>query len=229
MDIKVYSCIDGALQAEGLTVIIDVFRAFSLEAYFFARGAEKVLAVGKEETARKLKEEHPDYILCGERGGKILPGFDFGNSPSQTLKVDLQGKTVIHTTSAGTQGLVNAVKASEVVTGSLVNAKAIAEYIKAQNPEKVSLVAMGLSGTNPSDEDDLCAAYIKSILDGRPLDMYEEIQNLCLKPQSMKFFNPERQDVFPIQDYVMCTLWDRFDFVLKVKKIDGDVFLVQKN
>lgn len=44
--------------------------------------------------------------------------------------IEIFWKTVIHTTSAGTQGIVNAVKADKIITGSLINAKAIAEYIK---------------------------------------------------------------------------------------------------
>lgn len=228
MEIRLLDFIEGAQAAEGLTVIIDVFRAFSLEAYLMSRGTEKIYAVGSEETARALKAEHPDYVLLGERKGKILPGFDFGNSPSQTKDADLSGKTCIHTTSAGTQGLVNATHASEIVTGSLVNAKAIANYIKVKNPEKVSLVGMGLAGKSKADEDVLCERYIESLLLDNPLDMNEELTELCLKPQSQKFFDPAHQDVFPVQDYVMCTLVDRFDFVLKVKKITDDIFEVTK-
>ena len=59
------------------------------------------------------------------------------------IKIDFSGKTVIHTTSAGTQGLVNAVQADEVITGSFVNAEAIVSYIRRQAPAMVSLVSMG--------------------------------------------------------------------------------------
>lgn len=51
--------------------------------------------------AYKIKEQNDSYILVGERHGKILPGFDYGNSPSQIKNVDFSGKTVVHT-SAGT-------------------------------------------------------------------------------------------------------------------------------
>ena len=71
-----------------------------------------------------------DCILIGERHGKILPGFDYGNSPSQIENIDFSKKTILHTTSAGTQGISNAKNAKEILTGSLVNARAIAQYIK---------------------------------------------------------------------------------------------------
>ncbi|MBP3836098.1 MAG: 2-phosphosulfolactate phosphatase, partial [Pyramidobacter sp.] len=108
MNVQILELLEGARQARGTTVVIDVFRAFSLEAWLYARGAKQLYAVGAESEARAMKERLPDAVLVGERGGKILPGFDFGNSPSQTEGFDWNGKTVIHTTSAGTQGLVAA-------------------------------------------------------------------------------------------------------------------------
>jgi 2-phosphosulfolactate phosphatase len=44
----------------------------------------------------------------GERKGKKLPGFDYGNSPTEIQAIDFSGKTVIQTTSAGTQGFADA-------------------------------------------------------------------------------------------------------------------------
>jgi|GEM_PF-4211287 len=89
MDIQILELLDGARQARGLTVVIDVFRAFSLQPWLFARGADAIIAVGDEAEARRLKSELPAGVLIGERGGRILPGFDFGNSPSQTRGADL--------------------------------------------------------------------------------------------------------------------------------------------
>lgn len=228
MNIKLLQMIDGAKQATGLTVIIDVFRAFSLECYLMAAGAGRLLPVGAKETAYALKEAHPDYVLVGERHGVILPGFSYGNSPSQIEGADLAGKTLVHTTSAGTQGVVNASGADEIITGSLVNAKAIARYIKKQAPKEVSLVCMGLEGKSESAEDTLCGRYIKSILEGQELDMEEELQKLRREPSAEKFFRPENQSVFPERDYWMCVDADRFDFVLKVEQLGKDVFEVKK-
>ena len=96
MNIEILHMIDGAKQAKGITVIIDVFRAFSVEAYFFASGVEEIIPVGDVNLAYKLKEENPDCILAGERKGKILPGFDVGNCPSDLVKLDCAGKRVVH-------------------------------------------------------------------------------------------------------------------------------------
>lgn len=226
MNIQILECIAGAKEAKGLTVVIDVFRAFSLEAYLMAAGAKEIFAVGKETTARLLKMQHEDYLLVGERKGIILPGFDYGNSPSQMKNCDLMGRSVIHTTSAGTQGLVNAKKADEIITGSLVNARAIAKYICQRNPKDVSLVAMGLMGKERAQEDYLCARYIKSLIEGHPLNLQSELQELRKDSQTQKFFDPDTQHIFPAEDYSMCTDYDKFDFVLHVESVEKDIFRV---
>ena len=133
MNIQILQLIEGAKKARGLTVVIDVFRAFSLEAYLFSLGAETVIPVGDKELAYRMKAENPSYILAGERHGKILPDFDTGNAPSRLADLNIAGKTVIHTTSAGTQGIANAIYADEILGASLVNAKATAEYRSEEN------------------------------------------------------------------------------------------------
>ena len=108
MQIDILDLIEGARQARGLTVIIDVFRAFSTACYVVRNGARQIIPVGDVDLAYQLKQQNPNYVLMGERKGKKLPGFDYGNSPTEIQSIDFSGKTVIQTTSAGTQGFANA-------------------------------------------------------------------------------------------------------------------------
>jgi len=117
MQIRILHFADGARQAEGLTVVIDVFRAFSLACYLFQNGAKKIIPVGDMEEAYRLKSQHPEYILIGERNERKPEGFDYGNSPTQIEHISFAGKTLLHTTSAGTQGIVNARHAEEIQPG----------------------------------------------------------------------------------------------------------------
>ena len=227
MDVQILHLIEGAKQAKGLTVIIDVFRAFTVETYLMRNHAKKIIPVGDVQTAFDYRAKHPDAILCGERKG-IIDGFDYGNSPSQVEHVDLTGKTVIHTTSAGTQGIVNASGADEIIGGSLVAAKAIARYIQSRAPEHVSLVCMGLAGKRQTDEDELCGLYIKSLLENAPLeDLHQRIQQLRYT-EGAKFFDPNQNDVFPREDFFMCTDVDKFDFVLKLVKDGSEIPYIVK-
>lgn len=217
-DINILHLLEGAKQAEGLTVIIDVFRAFSLECYLYDMGVKLIRPVGTLEEAFSLRNRIQNSILIGERHGKKCDGFDYGNSPSSISKQDVAEKTIIHTTSAGTQGIVNAVHASEIITGSLVNAKAVAEYIISRQPQKVSLVCMGTEGIRPAPEDELCAEYIKSILEGREFtDMDQRVSDLR-NHGGEHFFDPDRQNVFPEADFYLCIEYNKFPFVITIEK-----------
>ena len=158
-------------------------------------------------------------MLAGERHGKILPGFDIGNSPSQIKGMDFTGKTVIHTTSAGTQGIANATHSSEILCAGLVTARATAEYLKKRNPSKVSLVCMGLEALEETEEDTLCAEYIRDLLLGRERDISFEIEDLK-RTSGAKFFDERQAEVFPEEDFYLSTSLDKFDFVLKYDLIN---------
>ncbi len=213
MNIRILHLIEGAREAEGLTVVIDVFRAFSVAAYAFAGGAAKIIPVGELDIALRLKNEDPSRLLIGERDEQKPAGFDFGNSPSQIMQADLRGKTLIHTTSAGTQGLVNAVHADEIITGSFVNAGAISRYILKQKPENVSLVCMGYSARYPVEEDSFCAEYIKNELEGRESD-FEKMVQIIRQTSGRRFFDDQKQLYAPAADFDLCLDLDRFSFVI---------------
>ena len=227
MEIKILEFTEGAKLARGVTVIIDVFRAFSVECYAYDAGAIRIIATAGVSEAFQLRTKYRNSVLVGERDEKKIEGFDFGNSPTEIIKNDFKGKTVIHTTTAGTNGLINAANASVLLTGSLVNSGAIIKYINSLSPEFVSLVAMGYRATQSSDEDLLCAEIISAGLKGEIHDYSKKI--LELKNNSGKrFFYHENIDFSPPTDFLLCTMIDRFNFVLKAEtRNDGNIDLVR--
>lgn len=220
MEIKILDLLEGAKAAEGLTVVIDVFRAFSLACYMADAGAAEILPVSDIQLAYLLKNQIPDSILVGERNERVPEGFDYGNSPTHILQANIKGKVIIHTTSAGTQGLVNAKKATERITGSFVNAPAIVDYIKTRKPQKVSLVCMGYSMKHPTEEDTFCAEYIKQSLEGVKPDLEGMIETIT-KTSARRLFDPDNQDFSPSGDFYLCTDTGRFNFVLKAEESNG--------
>jgi 2-phosphosulfolactate phosphatase len=226
MQIQILHLLEGAREAKGLTVVIDVFRAFSVACYISDNGAERIIPVADIAEAYRLKREIPYSILIGERNERVPEGFDFGNCPTHLLHVDFTGKTVIHTTSAGTQGLVNARQAKERITGSFVNAQAIVRYIKSKQPDSVSLVCMGYSMKHPTEEDTLCAEYIRSCLENAPLD-FNEIKETIGKTSAQRLFLPENQSFSPSTDFDLCTDLGRFNFVLKVEEANNRLHLTR--
>lgn len=227
IETEIFHLLEGAEQARGTAVIIDVFRAFSVECYLYAMGARLVRPVGSVEDACALRDRIPGSVLVGERGGVRCEGFDFGNSPSQLRREAIEGRVVIHTTSAGTQGIVNACGADEILTGSFVNARAIAQYIlsreeQADPSEKrtISLVAMGLSAKKRTDEDELCAEYLKVLLNRKEMPDLEERLSALRETSGKRFFDPTLQEVFPCEDFDMCIKHDIFPFVLRIGRDD---------
>lgn len=224
MEIRILQLLEGARQARGLTVIIDVFRAFSTACYAVSMGADPVYPVGDVEEAFALKEKHPAAVLVGERNEQPLPGFDFGNSPALLFPANLKGRPMIHTTSSGTQGIVNAIHADEILTGSFVNAGAIVRYIQMKKPDVVSLVCMGYACLYPTDEDTLCAEFIRNRLLGIESD-FEAMKATIRKGSGARFFESASQKWAPSADYDLCLAPDRFDFILRAVRSPEGMFL----
>jgi len=226
MKINILQLLDGARDAKGLTVIIDVFRAFSTACYAFESGAYKIFPIGDIDQAYQIKSKNPDFVLVGERNEQKPPGFDFGNSPSQLLTGNLHGRTIVHTTSSGTQGIANAKNADEIITGSFVNAGAIIKYIQQKQPKTVSLVCMGYACEYPTDEDTLCAEWIKNELESKP-NNFEKMVETIRNGSGARFFDPDKQSWSPQADFELCLDLNRFNFVLKVEQEGGLNYLKQ--
>jgi 2-phosphosulfolactate phosphatase len=211
--------LSGAREARGLAVVIDVFRAFSTAAYAFDRGASEVVLVGGVEDAFALRRRWPDALVMGEVDGRRVAGFDFGNSTSAIARADLRGRRLIQRTSAGTQGVVAAEGADEIVLGSFVCAAAIVRHVRARQPAVVSLVAMGVGATRPAPEDEACADLLEARLRGAPIDEPGLLGRLETGDAGERF--EEDSEDFPRADVAHCLRLDVFDFVLTVARRDG--------
>jgi 2-phosphosulfolactate phosphatase len=213
------SCAQGAKEAEGLAVIIDVFRAFTCEPLFFHFGVKKVLLEAGPEEARALKRKHPEYVLVGEVNEIPLEEADLGNSPSEIVlrgRAFFQDRVVIHRTTAGVTGVRSAMEtAAEVVLGSFLMARAVADYVRARNPEVVTLVAMGDRALKKAPEDEACADYMEHLLTGKPFDPVRSLKEVLFQPTAQKFIRGEKP-YLPREDPVFCLQRDLFDFILFV-------------
>jgi 2-phosphosulfolactate phosphatase len=210
----------GARQAEGVAVVIDVFRAFTSAAVMFYLGVEKILLQADPREALELKRT-TGYLAAGEVDGKDIPGFDLGNSPSRMLTLDrafFEGKTVIQRTSAGVLGAIAACqRADQVILASYVIAKATASYIRrlSPQPETISLVAMGNAGSRSTPDDEGCADYLEHLLTGKAYDHLAALQAIMADECAQAFLRGDRA-YLPPADAVYCLQRDLFDFALVV-------------
>lgn len=216
MRIHAADFVAGAASARGVAIVIDVFRACSLQAHALAAGAEAIVPVEGVEEAQALKAQHPQWLLVGERHARRLPGFDCGNSPSEVLAAAPAGRTIIHTTHAGTQGLMAASRAvSHVFTGAFVNLSATIAAVRALAPEEVTIVAMGHEARERCEEDDLCRDAMIAALQGQSFSLTNLADCLRGAPAAAKFFDPQA-DWAPESDFDLCTRVDAVPFAISL-------------
>ena len=224
MKVTRYSLLEGAQSAKGLAIVIDVFRAFTCMPFLFSKGIEKSILVSTPEEALALKKKNPDLILAGEVKGVPIDGFDFGNSPWDILKQDpslLVGKTVVQRSSAGVQGAITAMDvADEVLIASYTNARGTVEYVLSRQPEKVSVVAMGVQLVEKAPEDEWCAAYISHLLGDGDYDHNRALQEIIPNKTTQKFFDATKPH-FPPEDPILCLQRDMHNFAMRAEREDG--------
>jgi len=219
LEIRRLHLLEGARQATGTAVIIDVFRAFTTAAFVIANGAERIIPVAGIDEAFRLRELHPSWIIMGEQHGEPIPGFDYGNSPADVEHIDFTDRTVVQRTSSGTQGIILARDADEVLLGSFVIAEATANYLRLRKSDTVSLVSMGWEGRYDAIEDELCAEYIEARIRGEKPDFEEMRARIRASSQGAKFFDPG-QSHFKERDFHLAMSLDRFGYALKVVRDD---------
>ncbi len=121
-------------------VVIDIFRATSSICFGIENGAEAIIPVGTVEECNAFEKE--GYLLAAERDGKVVEGFDFGNSPFAYTADKIKGKTIVLTTTNGTHAIDESKKtAHQVIIGSFLNLDAVCDYLKSQNKDVLLLCA----------------------------------------------------------------------------------------
>lgn len=132
-------------------VVIDTLRATSVMVTALAHGAREIICVAEPKDALRLKRDHPDFLLGGERSSLKIDGFDLSNSPLEYTKEKVQGKTIVMTTSNGTRTLLKSNEADQVLIGCLLNAKAAMEWALSQGRDIV-LINAGTAGRLSLDD-----------------------------------------------------------------------------
>lgn len=221
MKIKIKKLLDGAKEAQGLAVVIDVIRASTTICSLLSKDVNKIITVGELNEAYKLKKENPGFVLMEERNALKPEGFDYGNSPSELEDVDLKNKTVILTTSNGTKGIVNAKNADEIIIGCFNNFNAVINYIKGKNSKTISLLALGSDNVN-TPEDEIFAEYLKAKLENKNYD----ISNLKEKVKDSRSVRITTMAGYA-EDIDYCLKFSLYNIVPKVLKENN--MLVIKN
>ncbi|MEU0157460.1 2-phosphosulfolactate phosphatase [Streptomyces sp. NPDC006261] len=199
-----------------VAVVVDVMRAYTVAAWAFAQGAEKIVLAESLDEALALKTRHPDWVAL--KDGPPAPGFDAVNSPGLLRSVGLGGRTVVQKTTAGTVGALAVKEASLVLCAGFVVAEATARLLRARGGDSVTFVVTGEDGR--ADEDLACAQYIARRVteDGTEADGF--LRRAGTSRAARELAEGVRRGVHP-DDIALCLELDRFPFAMVATSEDS--------
>lgn len=198
------SVIPTAQQAQGIdfsgqiAVVIDVLRATSVITTALDNGAHEVVPVRTVEEAQSLyaSSDASKTLRGGERNALKIEGFDLSNSPLEYKKKTVEGKTLILTTTNGTNAINNVKGADEVVLACFRNVAAVAEHIVGRLPQcdsstfDIVVVCAGTEGRFSLD-DGLCAGMLIELMKQKT-----EVEMDDLGILLNRFYNESKSNLF---------------------------------
>lgn len=197
---------------------IDVIRAFTTAAYAFAAGAARIVLADTVAAALRFGGEYAGSVVMGEDHGRKPDGFEYSNSPVLVAAADLDGRTVVQRTSAGTQGVYAARAASALWCASLVCASATAAALRAEGSSDPTYVITGRFADRPElsgDDDLLTAEFIEARRTGSPGDAAAVAAAVAATGEAERTLALGGTDSHP-DDISYATDVDRFDFAMRV-------------
>jgi 2-phosphosulfolactate phosphatase len=147
-------------------IAVDVLRATSTIATALNAGAEGVQAFSDLQTLMDVSESwNPARrIRIGERGGKMVEGFDLGNSPLECTPERVKGSRIFISTTNGTRALACIQATKTVLTAAFINRAAVVRYLLQHQPETVWIVGSGWEGSFSLEDTGCAGAVVEGVL-----------------------------------------------------------------
>ncbi len=226
----------------GRVVVVDVLRATSTVVEALANGARGVFPVGTADDAARIAGNigRDSVLLCGERKGLPIEGFDLGNSPVEFTADRVDELSLVMTTSNGTRAFLAVAErwagpgddgTGAILAGSLLNLSAAARALARGDG---AIVCAGREGRFGLD-DALCAgALIRAVEEAgmEPVlnDAGAAARTLVGRRQNFEAAFEETaagrhlQDIGRAEDIAFCAQVDRTDVVprFRDRKITAD-------
>ncbi len=151
--------LDPATLESATVVVVDVVRATTTMVEALANGARGIYATASTEEAVKLAQSlgREDTLLCGERKGAKVPGFDLGNSPREFTREAVEGKRLVMSTTNGTRALAEGQHGARLLACAFTNLGAVAKAV--EGVERLVVLCAGREGRFTLD-DALCAGHL---------------------------------------------------------------------
>jgi len=144
---------------DSTVVVIDVVRSTTSIVEALANGARGIYPAVSTEEAVKLAHSlgREDTLLCGERKGQKVEGFDLGNSPADFAREAVEGKRLVMSTTNGTRAFSLGHESARVLACAFTNISAVAKAV--EGAEDLVVLCAGRDGQF-SMADALCAGHL---------------------------------------------------------------------
>ncbi|MGD2046286.1 MAG: 2-phosphosulfolactate phosphatase [Gemmatimonadota bacterium] len=212
--------------ADRLVVVIDVVRATTTIVEALANGARGIYPTDSTEEAVKLAHSlgRDDALLCGERRGQKVEGFDLGNSPADFTPDAVGGKRLVMSTTNGTTAFSLAHESERVLACAFTNLSAVAEEVS--GVEELVVLCAGREGRF-SMADALCAGHLIARLVQESEDDHE-LNDAAMAAKTLASRKPSKRlllgtaggkalvEIGLEDDLEICVEIDRHDFVAEM-------------
>jgi 2-phosphosulfolactate phosphatase len=198
-----------------ITVVIDVFRAFTTACYVLERHPTSYFYSYSCKAVEKLTLQTVNPFLIGkpEKGSQLK--YHIPNSPTYVAKKEIKNRDIIHRSESGARGILSSQKVDLILAAGFVNARATVDYIKTFKNSIVTILPMGHEATSPSLEDEICAQYLLALLNSKFFNTSKYVSELASGPG--KYFFSDDQNQYPEEDFAMCLELNKFNFAIQAQ------------
>lgn len=145
-----------------IVVVNDILRATSCMVTALAHGVASIVPIRELEDCLKMREK--GYLIAAERDGKMVEGFDLGNSPFSYMEQAVKEKKIALTTTNGTQAIKLSEKADEILVGAFLNKQSVIDYLK-ETQKDVLIVCSGWKGKVNLEDTLFAGAVVDGLSD----------------------------------------------------------------
>ncbi|MEX0994890.1 MAG: 2-phosphosulfolactate phosphatase [Balneolaceae bacterium] len=184
-------------ELRGKTVVItDVLRATSTMVTAIKNGAKGIIPVGDMGEASKIAQNvnSDNYLLCGEKNGLKIEGFDLGNSPLEYTRERIEGKTLIFNTTNGTKAVKKSMAAQEVYIAAFLNLDTVVEALR-NSTRDIILICSGWQGRLSLEDLLLAGNIIYNLCNGKLDDQSSDGAKVAFSLYE-KFGNDLKNSIF---------------------------------
>lgn len=175
-------------------IILDVLRATTTISVALSNGAKEIIPTENISTAVRVAKGSKNSLLCGERNGKVVDGFNLGNSPLEYTPEKIKDKSLIFSTTNGTISIIKSKFTKICLLCSFVNMSSIVDYVNSID-EDFTIICSGKLN-DFCLEDAVCAGMLLNKLNtGRNIEMKDsEVACLNLSNDLATLMNVPSQD-----------------------------------